>query len=280
MARPIWKGTLSFGLVAIPVSLHAAEKGDGQLRFRHLDRRDLSLVREKRVSEKSGREVPWDDVVKGYEYRSGEFVVLEPADFEKANAKATQTIDILQAVPRAAIPVQYFHTPYYLAPAKAGRKAYQILREALRHADRVAVGTVVLRTRQHLAAVVPEGDALMLDLLRFAHELRSVEDLKLDDDTFTGGEVSDRELALAGQLVAALDEPWRPEQYRDDYREDLLAMIDAKAETGEVGPAEASVSPSQGGQVVDMMELLRRSVEAREGSGKGGGKRRGARTGS
>ena len=173
MARPIWKGNISFGLVAIPVSLYSAEKSGGQLRFRQLDRSDLSLVKEKRVSDQSGREVPWDDVVKGYEYETGEFVVLEPEDFERANVKATQTIEIVQAVPREAIPVQYFQTPYYLVPGKAGRKAYQILRETLKRTDRVAVAMVVLRARQHLAAVMPEGDALMLDVLRFAHELQS-----------------------------------------------------------------------------------------------------------
>ncbi len=271
MARPIWKGSISFGLVTIPVSLYSAEKTGAQLRFRQLDRRDLSVVKEKRVSDKTGREVPWDDVVKGYEYESGEFVVLEPEDFEKANVKATQTIDIVQAVPREAIPVQYFETPYYLIPQRAGRKAYQILRETLERTERVAVAMVVLRNRQHLAAVMPQGDALMLDLLRFEHELRSVDDLDVGEDALAGAEVSDKELALAEQLVGAHDGPWQPEQYRDQYRDDLLAMIHEKAETGEVQPVEA-VPAEPAGQVVDMMELLRKSVEAR--GGEGGEKRR------
>ena len=273
MARPIWKGNISFGLVAIPVSLYSAEKSAGQLHFRQLDRSDLSLVKEKRVSDQSGREVPWEDVVKGYEYESGEFVVLEPEDFERANVKATQTIDIVQAVPREAIPVQYFQTPYYLAPGKAGRKAYQILRETLKRTDRVAIAMVVLRARQHLAAVMPEGDALMLDVLRFAHELRAVDDLDVSDESFGGAEVSDKELALAEQLVAALDAPWQPEEYRDKYRDDLLAMIDEKVRTGAVQPVEAAPAPEPGGQVVDMMELLRKSVEAGGGE-QGGAKRR------
>ncbi len=273
MARPIWKGNISFGLVAIPVSLYSAEKSAGQLRFRQLDRSDLSLVKEKRVSDQSGREVPWDDVVKGYEYETGEFVVLEPEDFERANVKATQTIEIVQAVPRQAIPVQYFQTPYYLVPGKAGRKAYQILRETLKRTDRVAVAMVVLRARQHLAAVMPEGDALMLDVLRFAHELRAVDDLDVSDESFSGAEVSDKELALAEQLVAALDAPWQPEEYHDKYRDDLLAMIDEKVRTGAVQPVEAAPTPEPAGQVVDMMELLRKSVEARDGE-QGGAKRR------
>lgn len=273
MARPIWKGNISFGLVTVPVSLYSAEKSAAQLRFRQLDRRDLSLVKEKRVSDKSGREVPWDDVVKGYEYETGEFVVLDPEDFERANVKATQTIDIVQAVPRDAIPVQYFETPYYLVPAKAGRKAYQILRETLKRTDRVAVALVVLRQRQHLAAVMPEGDALMLTLLRFAHELRTAGDLEVGEDAFTGAEISDKEIALAEQLVAALDAPWEPEQYRDEYRDDLLAVIEEKAHTGEVRPVKAADTAEAPGKVVDMMALLRKSVEAREGE-KGGAKRR------
>jgi DNA end-binding protein Ku len=275
MARPIWKGSLSFGLVTIPVSLYSGEQTSAQLRFRQLDRRDLSLVREKRVNEKTGDEVQWDDVVKGYEYESGEFVVLDPEDFEHANVKATQTIDILQAVPREAIPVQYFETPYFLVPARAGRKAYQILRETLRRTQRVAVAMIVLRQRQHLAAVMPEGDALMLDLLRFSHELRGIEDLGVDDDALGGADVNDKELALAEQLVDALDGPWRPEEYRDKYRDDLLAMIDQKVQTGEVKPVEtAEPEPAK---VVDMMELLRRSVEARGGEEDGKKKRPRAR---
>ena len=262
MARPIWKGSISFGLVTIPVSLYSGEQASSQLRFRQLDRRDLSLVKEKRVNDKTGDEVAWDDVVKGYEYESGEFVVLDPEDFERANVKATQTIDIVQAVPREAIPVQYFTTPYYLVPAKAGRKAYQILRETLKRTQRVAVAMVVLRNRQHLAAVMPEGDALMLDLLRFSYELRSLEDLDVGEEAVNGAEVSEKELVLAEQLVGALDGPWQPEEYRDKYHDDLLAMIHQKVETGEVRPVEA-VEPEPAGKVVDMMELLRKSVEAR-----------------
>jgi DNA end-binding protein Ku len=275
MARPIWKGSISFGLVTIPVSLYSGEQASAQLRFRQLDRRDLSLVKEKRVNDKTGDEVVWDDVVKGYEYESGEFVVLDPEDFEKANVKATQTIDIVQAVPRDAIPVQYFETPYFLVPGRAGRKAYQILRETLRRTDRVAIAMVVLRQRQHLAAVLPEGDALMLDLLRFSYELRAAEDLDVGEEAFGDVDVSEKELDLAEQLVAALDAPWQPQEYRDKYRDDLLAMIDEKVKTGEVKPVEEA-EPEPAGKVVDMMELLRRSVDAR-GADKGAAKSRRAK---
>ena len=232
MARPIWKGNISFGLVAIPVSLYSAEKTGGQLRFRQLDRRDLSLVKEKRVSDKSGREVPWEEVVKGYEYEGGEFVVLEPEDFEKANVKATQTIDIVQAVPRDAIPVQYFENPYYLVPGKAGRKAYQILRETLKRTDRVAVAMVVLRARQHLAAVIPEGDALMLDLLRFSHELRNLEDLDVGDDAFTGADVTRRSSCSPSSWSALLTRRGSRSSTSDKYRDDLLAMIEREGRDG------------------------------------------------
>jgi len=262
MARPIWKGSLSFGLVTIPVSLYSAEKHD-TLRFRQLDRRDNAPLREKRVSEKSGREVAWEDVVKGYEYEPGEFVVLEPDDFVRANVKATQTIDIVQAVQRGDIPVQYFETPYYLVPAKAGRKAYQILRETLKRSQRVAIATVVLRARQHLAAVMPEGDALMLDMLRYSYELRSLEELDIDLEALTGEQPGEKEVELAEQLVAALDAPWEPEQYHDQYRDDLLEMIERKAKSGEVQEIREEEAAPAEANVVDMMELLRRSVEAR-----------------
>ena len=273
-ARPIWKGSLSFGLVTIPVSLYSATRRDA-LRFRQLDRRDLSPVREKRVSEKSGQEVPWEDVVKGYEYQEGDFVVLTQEDFRQANVEATETIDIVQSVKRDDIPPQYFDEPYHLIPAKAGRRAYTILRETLRRTDRVAVATVVMRSRQHLCAVLPVGDELMLDLLRFAFELRSVEDLGLKDPIAVD-DVKPQEVDLGVQLVEALDAPWQPEQFHDEYRDDLLKLIERKATSGELAPVEeAPRSREPVAEVVDIMELLKRSVG--EAGGEETGRRKGGR---
>jgi DNA end-binding protein Ku len=267
MARPLWKGAISFGLVTIPVSLYTATRTN-DLRFRQLDKQDNSVVREKRVSEESGREVPWDDVVKGYEYEEGSFVVLDPDDFTKANVKASETIDIAQAVPRDAIPPEYFEKPLYVVPTKTGIKPYHILREVLRRTDRAAVATIVMRGKQHLAALLPGDEVLLLELLHFAHEIKGVAELEAGA-ALEPPDIKPKELELAEQLVSALDAQWEPEAFRDEYREDLLALIEEKAKTGQA-PARHAEQPKQGGEVVDMMELLKKSVgEARERKGKG-----------
>jgi DNA end-binding protein Ku len=268
MARPLWKGAISFGLVTIPVSLYAATR-QNELRFRQLDRRDSSVVRERRVSETSGREVPWEDVVRGYEYEEGSFVVLDPDDFTRANVRASETIDIAQAVPRAAVPPQYFEKPLYVVPTKTGVKPYHILREVLRRTDRAAIATLVMRGRQHLAALIADDQALTLELLRFAHEIKDVAELEAGA-ALEPPEIKPKELELAEQLVAALDADWDPDQFHDEYRDDLLALIEEKARTGEAPVRHAADGHEEVGEVVDMMELLKRSVgEARARKAKG-----------
>ncbi len=262
MARPIWKGAISFGLVTIPVSVYSATRSE-TLRFRQLDRRDNTPIREKRVNEETGEEVAWDDVVKGYEYEEGSFVVLDQDDFTKANVKATETIDIVQAVAHDAIPAEYFEKPLYVVPAKQGVKPYHILRETLRRTGRVGVATIVMRGRQHLAALVADERVITLELLRYAHEIKAVEELGADD-LLEAPEVRDKEVELAEQLVAALDEPWAPEQFHDQYRDDLLELIEEKAKTGKT-PVKGREPKERGGEVVDMMELLKRSVGEAEG---------------
>jgi DNA end-binding protein Ku len=272
MARPLWKGAISFGLVTIPVDLFSATRTD-QLRFRQLDRRDNSPIREKRVNEETGDEVAWEDIVKGFPVDDGEFVVLEPEDFEKANVKATETIDIVQAVPADAIPPEYFEKPLYVVPAKQGVKPYHILRETLRRTGRVAVATFVMRGRQHLAALIAGDEVITLELLRFAHEIKAVGELETGD-RLESPEVKEKEIELAEQLVAALDAEWAPEQFRDEYRDDLMALIEEKAKTG-VAPVKQGGARERGGEVVDMMELLKRSVgEAKGRKGEKGKRRR------
>jgi DNA end-binding protein Ku len=271
MARPLWKGAISFGLVTIPVDLFSATRTD-QLRFRQLDRRDNSPIREKRVNEETGAEVAWDDIVKGFQVDDGAFVVLEPEDFEKANVKATETIDIVQAVPADAIPPEYFEKPLFIVPAKQGVKPYHILRETLRRTGRVAVATLVMRGRQHLAALVAGDEVITLELLRFAHELKAVGELETGE-RLEPPELKDKELELAEQLVAALDDEWDPEQFRDDYRDDLMALIEEKAKTGKA-PVKQGGARERGGEVVDMMELLKRSVGEAKGRKGEKGKRR------
>ncbi len=267
MARPLWKGAISFGLVTIPVQLYSATRRD-ELRFRQLDRRDNSVVREKRVSEKSGREVPWEDVVRGYEYEEGAFVVLEPDDFTRANVKASETIDIALAVPREIIPPEYFDRPLYVVPTKTGVKPYHILREVLQRTGRAAVATIVMHGRQHLAALLADERVILLELLHFAHEIKTIDALETGA-ALEAPEIRSKELELAEQLVAALDGPWRPEEFHDDYRDDLLALIGEKARTGR-SPERAAEPAGAEAEVIDMMELLKKSVgQARERKAKG-----------
>lgn len=266
MPRALWKGAISFGLVTIPVSLVSAEDKTAEIAFHNLDNKSMSRVRQKRVAEATGEEVPFDDIVKGYEYEKGSYVVLEPEEIEAANPKATHTIDIVAAVCRSCIDPPFFNKPYYVVPDTAGKKPYALLREVLRKNNQIAVAHVVMRTRQYLAALIPVGDALVLDLLRYADELRDTSDLGLPASDLGKIGVTDKELALAEQLISALVENWDPTRYTDTYRNDLLDLIKRKVEEGgrtitEMPGKEAAPAS---GEVVDIMDLLKRSVEAAE----------------
>ena len=265
MPRALWKGSISFGLVTIPVGLVSAEASETELDFRMLDRKTMSRVKQKRVAEATGEDVPWDDVVKGYEYEKGHYVVLEPEEIEAANPKATHTIDIVAVVCRDCIDPPYFNKPYYVVPETVGRKPYALLREVLRRSNRIAVARVVIRTRQYLAALIPEGDALVLDLLRYADELRPADALDLPPSDLEAVGITDKELRLADQLVAALVEEWDPSQYSDTYRNDLLDLIKRKVEEGGRTITEMpGKEPAPEGTVIDIMVLLKASVEAAE----------------
>jgi DNA end-binding protein Ku len=252
-------------LVSIPVALYSAE-ADGSIDFDLLDRRDFSRVRYRRVNEKTGREVPWNEIVKGYEYEKGEYVALTDDDFLKANVKATQSIDLLDFVDGADISPIYFDKPYYLAPTKMGRRAYALLRAVMKRTGKVGIATVVIRSRQHLAALLVEESVLVLNLLRFSHELRDPAALDVPEADSARG--SNQELKMAEQLVETMAGKWNPKKYRDDYRQDLLQMIDAKIKSGQTKTIEAEepVRPAKRqGKVVDIMHLLRQSMEhARE----------------
>jgi DNA end-binding protein Ku len=250
-SRAIWKGSLSFGLVNIPVSLHAAETTN-DLGFKFLDRRDLSPVHYRRVSEKTGKEVAWDDIVKGYEYDKGEYVPLTEADFKRANLEATQTIEISDFVDAAEIDAVYFDKPYYLAPAKNAAKSYALLREVMRRTNTIGVA-------KHLAAVLPRGSVLVLNVLRFAHEIRDPAALDVPNNVTIG----EKEIKMGQRLVEAMVDKWRPEKYRDDYREDLLALIERKIKEGKTKVVDETppAHPRRSAKVVDIMDLLKRSVE-------------------
>ncbi len=268
MPRSIWKGDISFGLVTIPVSLHPAEERR-ELAFHLLDGRDMAPIRQERVNSVTGEAVPWEEIVKGYEYEPGSYVIVTDDDFRAANVEATQTIDVLAMVRAEEVSPLYFDHPYFLAPAsKAARKPYALLRDTLARTGFVGVTSIVIRTRQHIAALIPVGDALVLDMLRFAHELRPADDLDLPGYDAAELGVTETELALAGQLVEAMVGTWTPEAYTDTYREDLLALIKRKVETGEVSapPVTTSAEPARG-EVVDIMSLLKRSIDERRAAG-------------
>ncbi|MBE0476447.1 MAG: Ku protein [Coriobacteriia bacterium] len=289
MARAIWKGTISFGLVSIPVGLFAAES-KRKLAFHMLDERDLARVRQKRVNESTGEEVPWEGIVKGYEYAEGQYVVLTEDDFRAADVEATQTIDIKAFVEAGEIGVEYFEQPYYLEPAKPGRKAYALLRETLKRTGRVAVAMLVLRNRQHLCTLVPQGPMVLCDLMRFHYEIRDASQFDVPSEDLDELGINEGELKMAEQLVGAMAAKWEPEGFRDTYEERLLATIEEKARTGQVEAPPPPVEPERMAEVVDIMGLLKRSVEGtkaaeetrgdggragkREKAGAGGGRKR------
>jgi len=269
-ARPFWKGSISFGLVNIPVALYSAESKERPA-FRLLDRRDFSPVRYRRVNEQSGKEVSWDEIVKGYEYQKGEYVVLSNADFERANVEATNTIEIVEFVDLDEISPVFFQKPYYLAPAKHGEKGYALLREVMARTGKAGVARTVLRSREYLAAVMEYGDVLVVNLLRFAHELRDAGTVEVPGRDFKRLKISEREIAMAQQLVQAMAGSWRPERFHEQYRDDLMKIVEAKIKSGKSkNIEERGRAPAlRASKVVDITKLLKRSVdEAQKESGR------------
>jgi DNA end-binding protein Ku len=262
MARALWRGSISFGLVNIPVALYPAASNREDISFRLLHREDLSRVRNRRVDE-NDHDVPYEEVVRGYEYEKERYVVLEEEDLKRANVEATQTIDIMHFVAADQIDVSYYHTPYYTEPSKTGRKAYVLLRETLKRTGKVGVATIVVRERQHLCAVLADGPALLAFTLRWPYQLRTGEDLDLPGEDLDEFKISSQELQMAEQLVEAMSSDWQPEQYRDTYREDLLRLIDRKIQGGEVAGAAEPAAQGDAADVVDIMALLKRSMERR-----------------
>jgi len=262
MARAIWKGSINFGLVNIPVSLHSGEERK-EFSFKLLDRRNLAPVRYKRVNEKTGREVPWDEIVKGYENKKNQNVVLTEEDFRRADVEATQTVEIMAFVDASEIAPLYYDKPYYLEPIKKAGKSYALLRQVLERTGKVGIGKIVIRSKQYLAGVLVWGPVLVVNLLRYAHELRDPAALDLPSQNLKTLDIAEKEIKLAEQLVETMIEPWQPEKYQDTYREKLLALIEKKAKMGgakAVEEAPEEVPQKRTAQVVDIMDLLKRSV--------------------
>jgi DNA end-binding protein Ku len=262
--RAIWKGSISFGLVNIPIALYPATRKE-ELKFRLLRAKDLSPVNYKRVAEKDGKEVPWGEIVKGYEYEKGKFVVLNEKDFQRVDLEATQTVDIKDFVDLDEIDPMYFYKPYYLEPQKGGDKAYALLREALADGRKVGIAKVVIKTRQYLAGVKALKHALVLELMHFAEELADAEKLNVPKKI----EVGKREKEMAEALVKSMTSKWDPEKYKDDYRDALMEVIEEKVESGgkEIEEKPKETKPST--KVIDLVAVLQESLKAQ-----GGGKKK------
>ncbi|HEX5314910.1 MAG TPA: Ku protein [Gammaproteobacteria bacterium] len=275
MAQAIWTGHISFGLVNIPVALYSAERKT-DLSFRMLDSRNRARIRYERINDETGDEVPWDKIVKGFEFEKGNYVLLDNEDFERAAPEATQSIEIESFVELAAIEYAYFERPYVLEPESHGEKGYVLLRDTLRETGRAGIAKVVIRTRQHLAALVASERALILNLLRFHQELRSAEDFKLPDEEKKGFRISAAEKKMAKQLVESMSGEWKPDFWHDDYRAALLEYIEQKARKGKVA-AEPKAKPRKKAQVIDLTERLRKSLEQSGGRKGGASKKTAAR---
>ena len=283
MARPFWKGSISFGLVEIPVSLQPAVKTN-ELSFSLLDRKDFSPVGNKRYNKSTGRDVPWDEVVRGYEYEPDEYVVLSDEELRRANVEANETIEILEFVERSEIDPIFYDTPYYVEPLKRASKSYALLRTALERSDKVGVARVVLRTRQRIAALLVRGPVLVLDLLRYAHEIRSLSEIEVPAKSAKGAGVSERELRMAQQLIAGMTGKWDPAKHKDEYRDDVLALVRRKVRAGQthtiVEPGESKERRPARSEVMDLMPLLKRSLAERRGEGRRGPKAKRAAAGT
>jgi DNA end-binding protein Ku len=263
MARAIWKGSISFGLVNIPIALYPATRRE-EFKFRLLRKSDLSPVSYKRVAEKDGKEVPWDQIVKGYEYEKGKYVVLKDEDFERVDLEATQTVDIQDFVDQEEIDPIFFYKPYYLEPQKGGDKAYALLRDALKDSNKVGIAKVVIKTRQYLAGVKPEDGVLVLELMHFADELADPGKLHVPKKT----EVGKREMNMAKSLIDSMSSKWNPEKYRDDYREALMEVIEEKVETGGKEIEEKPKKARKPTKVIDLVSVLQKSLEQTGGKKK------------
>jgi len=271
--RAIWKGSISFGLVNIPIALYPATRKE-ELKFRLLRKTDLSPINYKRVAEKDGREVPWDQIVKGYEYEKGKFVILKAEDFQRVDIEATQTVDIQDFVELDEIDPMFFYKPYYLEPQKGGDKAYVLLRDSLKDSKKVGIAKVVIKTRQYLAGVKPEDGVLVLELMHFSDELIEAEKLHVPKKM----EAGKRELNMARALIDNMTTKWHPDKYHDDYREAVMKVIEEKVEHGGEEIEEKPRKAPKPTKVIDLVSVLQQSLAQSGGTKKGATGKRGKQT--
>ncbi|WP_313026328.1 non-homologous end joining protein Ku [Pseudomonas lopnurensis] len=271
MPRTIWKGAVSFGLVHIPVALVPATTRQG-IDFDWLDKRSMDRVGYKRINKTTGEDIDSENIVKGVEYEKGHYIVLSDEEIKAAHPKATQTVDIVAFVDARDISFLYIDTPYYLTPDRRGEKVYALLRETLIQTGKVGIANVVLRNKQHLAVVMPLGKALVMNTLRWADEVRGAEYLELKDEALDP-DLAERELDMAKRLVEDMTEKWKPEQYKDTFQDQIMDLVEKKAREGKLeavgGPEEALDRRSA--DVIDLTELLKRSLAAKPGKARAAG---------
>lgn len=276
MSRPIWKGQISFGLVNVPVVLYSAEQRQ-DLSFRMIDSRNAARIRYERVNEETGEEVPWDKIVKGYEYEDGNYVLLSDEELEHASAEMTRTIEIEQFVDLDQIDMRYFDRPYVLVPGKNGEKGYVLLREAISKSGKAGIASVVIRSRQYLAALVADGDALVLELLRYPQELREWKSFDLPGQDLRKHKVSAKEIELAEKLIDGMTADWDPGQHHDEYRDVLMKLIEKKIKSGQTEAIEEfdeEGEVAEARQTINFMDVLKRSVASTSRGANGRSKRR------
>lgn len=260
MARSIWKGHISFGLINIPVVLYPAENRT-ELHFHMVDSRNKARVRYERINEVTGEEVPWNSVVKAYEYDDDKFILMKDEDFKKADLEAAQTVAIENFIDRESLDCMYFDKPYVLAPEKKAEKGYVLLREVLKKSNKVGIAKVVIRTRQYVAALLPRGNGLYLNLLRYHQEMRDPSEFGLPSGSLEKYNVAKKEIEMAQKFVDSMTADWDPKQYKDEYRDQLMKWINARIKAGgKELPAPKEERPAKH-EAVDIMELLRRSID-------------------
>jgi DNA end-binding protein Ku len=268
MERAIWKGNISFGLINIPVTLHSAEQRY-DLHFKLMDSRNHAKIRYERVNEVTGEEVPWNNIVKGYEYENGNFVLLTDKDFEKVNPKAAHSIEIEDFIERGEMDCFYFDKPYVLLPQKKAEKGYVLLRETLNKTKKVGIARVMIRTRPYIAALMARGPALVLNVLRFEAELKDVSKMDVPKGNIKQFKISDKEIEMAEKFIEAMTVEWKPAKYKDEYRETLMKWIKKKAKSeGLTSPVETEkdegVVVDKETNTIDIMHLLKKSLQAKE----------------
>ena len=251
--RAIWKGHISFALVTIPISLFSATRRN-EISFHYLHKKDLSPVSYKRFCDTEDCEVPWEEITRGYEYEKGQYIEITDEDIDRADVELTKTIQIMEFVSEAEIDPVYFDKPYYLEPQKGGERAYSLMRDALAQSKRVGIAKVVMKTKEHLAAVKAVGDMMTLQTMRFAHEIQDAKELNLPK-----AEVSQKEMDLANSLINSMTDKFEPAKYKDDYYEKVMEVVQNKIE-GIAPKLPAAVSKASG-KVVDLMEILKLSLK-------------------